>query len=112
MFSPDVEIEQAHAGWDGRIVSRDQILTRKRGQGNFNLPCSADHEEDWQPYPVDPCSAISDDHTYMHTTIRRRNANLCFVTDHRSIFNFIFAILLARLIPRILSHAGGDKFFR
>ena len=39
-------------------VSRDQILRRERGQGNINFPCSADHEQDWQPYPVDPYSAI------------------------------------------------------
>ena len=38
-------------------VSRDQIiLRRKRVQGNINFPCSADHEQDWQPYPVDPYS--------------------------------------------------------
>ena len=35
-------------------VSRDQILRRERGQGNIHFPCSADHEQDWQPYPVDP----------------------------------------------------------
>ena len=46
-------------------VSRDQILGRKRGQGNIHFPCSADHEQDWQPYPVDPYSAIYDDHTYI-----------------------------------------------
>ena len=45
-------------------VSRDQILRHARGQGNINFPCSADHEQDWQPYPVDPYSAICDDHTY------------------------------------------------
>ena len=50
-------------------VSRDQILRHARGQGNINLPCSADHEQDWQPYPVDPYSAICDDHTYIHTYI-------------------------------------------
>ena len=33
-------------------VSRDQILRREQGQGNINSPCSADHEQDWQPYPV------------------------------------------------------------
>ena len=31
------------------------------GPRNFPL---FDHEQDWQPYPVDPCSAICDD-TYM-----------------------------------------------
>ena len=50
-------------------VSRDQILRHVRGQGNIPFPCSADHEQDWQPYPVDPHSAICDDHTYteVHT---------------------------------------------
>ena len=45
-------------------VSRDQIFSRERGQGNVHFPCSADHEQDWQPYPVDPNSAESVDHTY------------------------------------------------
>ena len=49
------------------LVSRDQILRHAQGQGNVHFPCSADHEQDWQPYPVDPYSAICDDHTYIHT---------------------------------------------
>ena len=44
-------------------VSRDQILRHDRGQGNNNFPCSADHVQDWQPYPVDPYSC------YMCVTI-------------------------------------------
>ena len=48
-------------------VSRDRILRRERRQGNIRFPCSADHEQHWQPYPVDPYSAICDDHTYIHT---------------------------------------------
>ena len=48
-------------------VSGDQILRRERGQGNVHFPCSADHEQDWQPYPVDQYSAICDDHTNIHT---------------------------------------------
>ena len=51
-------------------VSRDQIFRRERGQGNIHFPCSANHEQDWQPYPVDPCSDVSDGHTYMHTYIK------------------------------------------
>ena len=43
-------------------VSRDQILRRERGQRNIDFPCSADHEQDWQPCPVDPYSAICDNH--------------------------------------------------
>ena len=45
-------------------VSRDQILRHARGHGIINFPSSADHEQDWQPYPVDH---ICDDHTYIHT---------------------------------------------
>ena len=49
-------------------VSRDQILVRReRGQGKNHFPCSADHERDWQPYPVDPYPSYMscDDHAYM-----------------------------------------------
>ena len=58
-IQPEYGDEQADAG--------DQILRHARGQGNIIFPCSADHEQDWQPYPVDPYSAICDDHTYIHT---------------------------------------------
>ena len=47
-------------------VSRDQILMHVRGKRNVHSPCSADHEQDWQPYPVDPYSAICDDHIYIY----------------------------------------------
>ena len=50
-------------------VSRDQILRHARGQGNVHFPRSADHEQDWQPYRVDPYSARCDDHTYIQTYI-------------------------------------------
>ena len=33
--------------------------------------CSADHEQDWQPYPVDSYSAESPGHTYKHTHLVR-----------------------------------------
>ena len=44
-------------------VSRDQIPRREWGQGDVHFPCSTDHEQDWQPYPVDPYPAICDGHT-------------------------------------------------
>ena len=51
-------------------VSRDQILRHERGQGNIIFPCSADHVQDWQPYPVDPYSCYMCDHiSYIHTII-------------------------------------------
>ena len=40
-----------------------QILRRERGPGNINVHCSAEHEQDWQPYPVDPYSCFMCDHT-------------------------------------------------
>ena len=58
-----VENERADAGRDGTAepVSRDQIFRREGDRGKIHFPCSADHELDWQPYPVDPDSAISND---------------------------------------------------
>ena len=50
-------------------VSRDQILRRERGQINFHFPCSADHDQEWQLYPVDPYSAICDDHKYQSIAV-------------------------------------------
>ena len=51
-----IENEQADAGRDGRTRT-----------GDSSFPCSADHDQDWQPYPVDPYySATSDDQTYIN----------------------------------------------
>ena len=50
-------------------VSRDQILRPERGQGKIQFPCcSADHEQDWQPYSVDPYLLlyVMTIHTYIH----------------------------------------------
>ena len=57
-MQPEYGDEQADAGRDYTVetVSRDQILRHERGQENINFPCSADHGQDWQPYPVDPYS--------------------------------------------------------
>ena len=50
--------------------SRETKFSGTHGdRGIFICLCSADHEQDWQPYPVDPYSAICDDHTYIHTYI-------------------------------------------
>ena len=50
-------------------ISRDHVLRRERGQGNIHFPYSADHEQGWQPYPVDLYSAVCDVHTYIHMYI-------------------------------------------
>ena len=41
-----------------KLVSWDQIFRRERGQGNIHVPCSFYLEQDCQPNPFDPCSAI------------------------------------------------------
>ena len=64
-----MEISRLTRDGTAEPVSRDQILRHARGQGNIHFPCSADYEQDWQPYPVDPYSAICDDDTYIHTYI-------------------------------------------
>ena len=55
-------------------VSRDQILRRVQGQEYIDFPCSADGEQDWQPYPVDPYSATCDDHTYKLYNDKKKKA--------------------------------------
>ena len=65
-------------------VSRDQIIRHARGQGNVHFPCSADHEQDWQPYPVDPYSAICDDHTYI--MLKCSSNNCCAIKKIRDYY--------------------------
>ena len=54
-------------------VSRDQFLRREREQGNIIFPCSADHEQDWQPYPVDQYSCYMCDHIWWKMDQNRLN---------------------------------------
>ena len=49
----------------GHRLAKPNSQTRT-GTGEYSVSCSADHEQDWQPYPVDPYSAICDDHTYIY----------------------------------------------
>ena len=53
----------------GRLTRDGTTELVSRDQGNIDFPCSADHEQDWQPYPFYPYSAICDDHTYIHAYI-------------------------------------------
>ena len=50
VFSLSMEMSRLTRGGTAKPVSRDQNLRHARGQGNINFPCSADHEQDWQPY--------------------------------------------------------------
>ena len=66
-FSLSMEMGRLARDGTAEPVSRDQTLRRERGQGYINFPCSADHEQDWQPYPVDPSLAVCNADTYIHT---------------------------------------------
>ena len=56
--------EQADAGRDRRIhLSRSNPQARTETK-KCEFPCPADHEQDWQPYPVDPYSCYMCDYTY------------------------------------------------
>ena len=68
-IQPEYGVSRLTRDGTAEPMSRDQILRHARGQGNIHFPCSADHEQDWQPYPVDLYSAICDDHTCIHTYI-------------------------------------------
>ena len=60
----EYEDEQADAERDCRTrLARPNSQVRTR-TGNI-FPFSADHEQDWQPYPVDPYSCYMCDHTYI-----------------------------------------------
>ena len=66
-IQPKYEDEQAHAGRDCRTrVAIPNSQARMR-TGKSSFPCSADHAQDWQPYPVDPYSCYMCDHTLPHT---------------------------------------------
>ena len=61
-------------------VSRDQLLRRERGQENIHFPCSADHDQDWQPYPVDPHSFYMCGHIiYIYIIYRTSLTKLIFL---------------------------------
>ena len=87
-------------------VSRGQILRHARGKGNVHFPRSADHEQDWQPYPVHPYSAIYDIHTYIHTyctltLIAMHQADVLYI--NRSGLNIPILILKKNLTASRLS---------
>ena len=48
-FSLSMEMSRLTRDGTAEPVSRDQILRRERGQENNHFPCSADHEQGWQP---------------------------------------------------------------
>ena len=72
-----LSMEMSRLTRDGtaETVSRDQIFQARRGTGKYSFSlhfsCSADHVQDWQPYPVDPYSCYMRDHTYINIYLLR-----------------------------------------
>ena len=52
-IQPEYGDEQADAGRGCRNRLARPVLGHERGQGKIHFPCTADHEQDWQPSPVD-----------------------------------------------------------
>ena len=63
-------------------VSRDQILRCERGPGNVHFFYSADHEQDWQPYPVDSYSAIISMTIHISPTLQFLRFTRCLFLLH------------------------------
>ena len=87
-------------------VSRDQILRHERGQRNIHFPCSADHEQDWQPYPVDPYSCYMCDYTYIHiiyVRIQSFKSNIMPVRRCSSSTDKLFTLYLLETDPSFLT---------
>ena len=57
-FSLSMEMSRLTRDGTAEPVSQFQILRRERGQGNIHFPCSAENEQDWQAYRVDPYSLV------------------------------------------------------
>ena len=65
-IQPEHGDEQADAGRDCRTRLARPNFQARTGTGKNSFPSSADHEQDWQPYPVDPYSCYMCDYTYIH----------------------------------------------
>ena len=71
------------------------------GKIGFDLPCSTDHEQDWQPYPVDAQCATSDG---------RAGARF-WKLESRCVESFpVYLVLLSSCLA-LCPHPKGDGFW-
>ena len=68
-FSLSMEVSRVTRDRTAEPVSLDQVLRFERGQENINFPCLAEHEQDRQPYRLDPYSCSMCDHTLAHVQV-------------------------------------------
>ena len=64
-IQPEHGDEQADAGRDCRTRPARPYSQARTRTGKYWFSCSADHVQDWQPYPVGPHSCYMCDHTYI-----------------------------------------------
>ena len=105
-FSLSMEMSRLKRdGTTAETVSLDQILRRERGQENIHFLCSADHVQDWQPYPVDPYSC------YICVTIHRailllKKTTWYFIINKKC-FSFAFVWFTCMAINVSVQHNCG-----
>ena len=98
-------------------VSRDQILRHERGQGNIHFFCSADHVQDWQPYPVDPCAVcVFSSHSFWTSSSLNVPAGVTQEEGHTGFLIHLLSavhalIFLARRIQPFLSLVDREVEF-
>ena len=68
--SPSKRCRSAHCTCDILVIKYQTTLSRETKFSGANeerdFPCSVDHEQEWQPHPVDPYSAMC---TYLHLSL-------------------------------------------
>ena len=71
VIHPECGNEMAVAGRDGRKYLARPKSHGCTGTGKNHISCLDDHQQDWQPYPVDPYSTFCGDLTYIYTYFQR-----------------------------------------
>ena len=77
-------MQMSRLTWDmtAEPVSGGQVLRLERGERNIHFQCSADHEQDWQPYPVD-ISIFLCDCTYILRSVVYSSRSCCVFSGAR-----------------------------
>ena len=107
-IQPEHRDEQTDAGRDRRTRLARPNSQARTGQGNINFSCSADREQDWQPYPVDLLYVMTI-HTYTYinrhaeipnrtrTTITTQFVTRCYCYNKM----LLLRVLLYRPVPHM-----------
>ena len=114
-IQPEYELSRLTRDGTAKPVSRDQILTRERGQEHIDFPCSADHVQDWQPYPVMHtlaiCVTIHKDTSlanYSNTVCSTRVAAVTVILlDYNRLYNYgIVCVCVCVCVCFLPIHSG------